>query len=101
LGIALTYEKRAYKLNSKAQNSLCHVKIGFRILTTIITITTIIKKEWKMLKYFLIILIFVLLFVLEVPQLIKRKEMKELVVFSLLMLIGLALSILTIIRSFI
>jgi 4-hydroxybenzoate polyprenyltransferase len=54
-----------------------------------------------MLKYFLIILIFVLLFVLEVPQLIKRKEMKELVVFSLLMLIGLALSILTIIRSFI
>ena len=54
-----------------------------------------------MLKIFLIILIFIILFAWEIPQLIKRKEMKELVVFSLLMLIGLALSILTIIRSFI
>lgn len=54
-----------------------------------------------MLKIFLIIFIFIILFAWEIPQLIKRKEMKELVVFSLLMLIGLALSILTIIRSFI
>lgn len=54
-----------------------------------------------MLKIILIILIFVTLFAWEVPQLIKKKEMKELVVFSLLMLIGLALSILTIIRSFV
>jgi 4-hydroxybenzoate polyprenyltransferase len=54
-----------------------------------------------MFKFLLVILIFVTLFAWEAPQLIKRKEMKELVVFSLLMLIGLALSILTIIRSFI
>lgn len=54
-----------------------------------------------MLKIFLIILIFIILFAWEIPQLIRRKEMKELVVFSLLMLIGIALSILTIIRSFI
>jgi hypothetical protein len=54
-----------------------------------------------MFKILLIILIFVTLFAWEFPQLIRRKEMKELVVFSLLMLIGLALSILTIIRSII
>lgn len=54
-----------------------------------------------MLKIFLIIIIFVSLFAWEVPHLIRRKEVKELVVFSLLMLIGLALSLLTVIRSFI
>lgn len=54
-----------------------------------------------MFKILLIILIFGTLFAWEVPQLIRRKEMKELVVFLLLMLIGLALSILTAIRSFI
>ena len=54
-----------------------------------------------MLKIFLMILIFVTLIAWEVPQLVKRKELKELVVFSLLMLIGLALSVLAIIRSFI
>ncbi|MDR7075457.1 hypothetical protein J2Y03_000445 [Neobacillus niacini] len=30
-------KKRACKLNSKAQNNYFHVKIGFKILTTIIT----------------------------------------------------------------
>ena len=54
-----------------------------------------------MLKILLIILIFVVIFAWEVPQLVRKGEMKELVVFSFLALIGLALSILVVVRSFI
>jgi uncharacterized membrane protein YsdA (DUF1294 family) len=54
-----------------------------------------------MLKILLMTLIFGTIFAWEVPQLVRKKEIKELVVFSLLMLIGLALSILMMIRSFI
>jgi hypothetical protein len=54
-----------------------------------------------MLKIFMVILIFVLLFAWEVRQLIRKREMKELIVFSILVLIGLAMSIVVIIQSFI
>ncbi|PFO09404.1 hypothetical protein COJ85_02010 [Bacillus sp. AFS076308] len=58
-------------------------------------------KESKMLKIFIEILMFVSLFAWEALQLIRKKEIKELVVFSILSIIGLALSILVVIRSFI
>jgi hypothetical protein len=54
-----------------------------------------------MLKILLIILIFAVIFAWEVPQLLRKGEIKELVVFSSLALIGLALSILMVVRSFI
>ncbi|MDQ1000205.1 ABC-type transport system involved in multi-copper enzyme maturation permease subunit [Neobacillus niacini] len=54
-----------------------------------------------MLKILLMILIFGVIFAGEIPQLVRKGEMKELVVFSLLALIGLALSILMVVRSFI
>lgn len=54
-----------------------------------------------MLKIFMVILIFVLLFAWEARQLIQKKEMKELIVFSILSLIGLVMSIVVIIQSFI
>ena len=58
-------------------------------------------KESKMLKIFMEILMFVSLFAWEALQLIRKKEIKELVVFSILSIIGLALGILVVIRSFI
>ncbi|MBI0576576.1 hypothetical protein IEC97_04300 [Neobacillus cucumis] len=54
-----------------------------------------------MLKIFMVILIFVLLFAWEASQLIRKREMKELIVFSILSLIGLVMSIVVIIQSFI
>ncbi|MFC0270550.1 hypothetical protein ACFFIX_03650 [Metabacillus herbersteinensis] len=54
-----------------------------------------------MLKIMMIIAIFVAILAWEVPQLIRKKEIKELVVFSFLTLIGLALSILLVRQSFI
>jgi hypothetical protein len=54
-----------------------------------------------MLKILLIILIFAVILAWEIPQLVSKREMKELVVFSFLALIGLALSILMVVRSFI
>ncbi|WHY00561.1 hypothetical protein [Neobacillus sp. DY30] len=54
-----------------------------------------------MLKIIFMTLIFGIIFAGEIPQLVRKREMKELVVFSLLALIGLALSILMVIRSFI
>jgi len=54
-----------------------------------------------MMKIFIIIFIFLALFVLEVRLLIRKKEIKELVVFSILVVIGFALSIALIIKSFI
>ncbi|MDQ0974470.1 cytochrome b561 [Bacillus niacini] len=54
-----------------------------------------------MLKFLMIILIFAVIFAWEIPQLVRKGEMKELVVFSFLALIGLALSILMVVRSFI
>lgn len=62
---------------------------------------TLYKKELKMLKILMMILIFVTLFAWEVPKLLRKREMKELVVFSFLALIGLVLSIFVVIRSFI
>lgn len=53
-----------------------------------------------MLKILVIIVIFGTIFAWEAPQLVRRKEMKELVVFSVLMFIGLAFSILTMIQQF-
>jgi MFS family permease len=50
LRIALINEKRAWKLNSIAQNSLFHVKIGFKILTTFFAETTFIKGVQNMNK---------------------------------------------------
>jgi ABC-type Mn2+/Zn2+ transport system permease subunit len=52
-------------------------------------------------KIFIMIFIFVSLFAWEVPHLIRKKEIKELVVFSILAVIGFALSIALIIKSFI
>ncbi|MEH7491589.1 hypothetical protein [Neobacillus niacini] len=54
-----------------------------------------------MLKILMMILIFGVIFAWEIPQLVRKKEVKELVVFSFLALIGLALSILMVVRSFI
>jgi hypothetical protein len=54
-----------------------------------------------MLKIFMMILIFAVIFAWEIPQLLRKGEMKELVVFSFLVLIGLALSILVVVRSFV
>ncbi|WP_419955002.1 hypothetical protein ACN6MT_05255 [Neobacillus niacini] len=54
-----------------------------------------------MLKIFLMILIFGVIFAWEIPQLVRKGEKKELAVFSFLALIGFALSILMVIRSFI
>jgi hypothetical protein len=53
-----------------------------------------------MLKIFFVILTFVVLFLWEASKLIKKKEIKELIVFSILSIIGLALSILVVIRSY-
>lgn len=54
-----------------------------------------------MLKILLVILIFGVIFAWEIPQLVRKGERKEVVVFSFLAVIGLALSILMVIRSFI
>lgn len=54
-----------------------------------------------MLKILLIFLIFVSLYVWEALNLLKKREKKELAVFSFLMIIGFALSLFMIIRSFI
>ncbi|WP_175596701.1 hypothetical protein [Bacillus sp. MRMR6] len=54
-----------------------------------------------MLKILMMISIFAILFAWEVPQLVRKREMKELVVFSFLALIGLVLSIFVVIRAFI
>ncbi|MBD1382510.1 hypothetical protein [Metabacillus arenae] len=54
-----------------------------------------------MYKILLIVIIFAAIFAWEVPQLIKRKEKKELAVFSLLAIIGFALSIIAVVKSFI
>ncbi|MFJ5759390.1 hypothetical protein ACIQAA_09710 [Neobacillus sp. NPDC093182] len=54
-----------------------------------------------MLKILMMIFIFAVIFAWEIPQLVRKGEMKELVVFSFLALIGLALSILMVVRSFI
>lgn len=54
-----------------------------------------------MLKILMIFLIFASLFTSEAPKLLRKREIKELTVFSFLMAIGLALSLLLIVRSFI
>ncbi|MGM7724010.1 hypothetical protein [uncultured Metabacillus sp.] len=54
-----------------------------------------------MFKILLIVIIFIVIFASEVPKLIKKKEIKELFVFSFLGLIGFILSILVVVRSFI
>lgn len=54
-----------------------------------------------MLKILMIFLIFVSLFTWEASQLLRKREIKELAVFSFLMMIGLALSLFMVIRSFI
>jgi Co/Zn/Cd efflux system component len=54
-----------------------------------------------MFKILLIIVIFIIIFAWEIPKLIKKKEIKELLVFSFLGLIGFILSILVVMRGFI
>jgi hypothetical protein len=54
-----------------------------------------------MLKILMMILIFGVILAWEIPQLVRKGEIKELVVFSFLALIGLALSILMVVRAFI
>lgn len=54
-----------------------------------------------MFKILLILLIFVILFAWESPQLVRKKAMKELAVFSCLVFIGLVLSIVVVVLSFI
>jgi uncharacterized membrane protein len=54
-----------------------------------------------MLKILMMFVIFGVIFGWEIPQLLRKGETKELVVFSFLALIGLALSILVVVRSFI
>lgn len=53
-----------------------------------------------MFKIILVVLFFVGLIAWEAPQLIRKKEIKELIVFSFLLLIGLGLSIIAVVRSF-
>ncbi|MBO1513020.1 hypothetical protein [Metabacillus bambusae] len=52
-------------------------------------------------KFLLIFVIFVIIFAFEIPKLVRKKEIKELIVFSCLGLIGFILSIMLVIRSFI
>lgn len=54
-----------------------------------------------MFKFLMIFVIFVALFTWEASKLVRKKEKKELIVFSLLTLIGLVLSILVVIQAFI
>ncbi|MGG1677941.1 hypothetical protein ACIFOT_19580 [Neobacillus sp. NRS-1170] len=54
-----------------------------------------------MFKILVIILIFVIVFAWEAPRLFRKKEKKELAVFSCLVFIGLVLSIAVVILSFI
>lgn len=54
-----------------------------------------------MLKILMMVVIFVVIFAWEIPQLVRKGEKKELIVFSFLALIGLGLSILMVVRSFI
>lgn len=54
-----------------------------------------------MLKIFILALVFVAIYSWEARQLIMKKEIKELVVFSFLILIGFALSILLVVKSYI
>jgi hypothetical protein len=54
-----------------------------------------------MFKYLLIVVIFMIIFAWEVPKLIKGKEIKELIVFTFLGIIGFILSIFVVIKSFI
>lgn len=54
-----------------------------------------------MLKILIILLIFGLIFVSEALKLLRKKEIKELAVFSVLTIIGLALSLFMVIRAFI
>ncbi|MCC3359526.1 hypothetical protein [Bacillus sp. REN16] len=52
-------------------------------------------------KIFILILIFAAIFFWEARNLVKKKERRELVIFSILILIGFALSILLVFKSFI
>lgn len=54
-----------------------------------------------MFKIFFITIFFILIFVWEVPKLIREKEMKELILFSFLGFIGYILSIFAVMSSFI
>ncbi|MGM0876003.1 MAG: hypothetical protein ACQEWV_14790 [Bacillota bacterium] len=54
-----------------------------------------------MFKIMLIVVIFLIIFAWEIPKLVRKKEIKELLVFSFLGLIGFILSILVVVRSFI
>lgn len=54
-----------------------------------------------MLKILMIVLIFFSLFAVEASKLVKKKEIKELAVFSFLMIIGIAISLFMVIRSFV
>lgn len=54
-----------------------------------------------MLKILMIFLIFVSLYAWEALNLLRKREIKELAVFSFLIMIGLALSLFMVIRSFI
>jgi undecaprenyl pyrophosphate phosphatase UppP len=40
-------KEKSLQINSKAQNNYCHVKIGFKILTTIVTKIAFNKKIAK------------------------------------------------------
>ncbi len=54
-----------------------------------------------MLKILMIVLIFIIFFAVEASKLVRKREIKELAVFSFLMIIGLALSLFMIVRSFV
>ncbi len=54
-----------------------------------------------MLKILIIILLFLVIFVWETSMLFRKKEFREIIVFSFLMLVGLALSIIAVFREFI
>ncbi|MDQ0229952.1 hypothetical protein [Metabacillus malikii] len=53
-----------------------------------------------MLKYIMILLIFIVIYALEAPKLIKNKEKKELLVFSFLLIVGLSLSFVAVLQGF-
>lgn len=54
-----------------------------------------------MLKYLIITLIFIVIFIWETSGLLRKKEIKELIIFSFLTLIGLVLCIIGLIRDLI
>jgi hypothetical protein len=53
-----------------------------------------------MFKILLITIIFIMIFAWEIPQLRREKERKELVLFSLLGIIGYVLNIMVVMASF-